>query len=198
MSEVVIATRNAGKLNEFEAYLTPIGFKVISLPEGIVLPPEDGESLDENAFIKAQHGRRVLGKSCIGDDSGLFVDFLDGAPGVVSARFAGDSATDEDNIAKLLRLLDGVEPSLRGAEFRCTLCYCHEGENGPTVFARGIIRGQITTHERGNAGFGYDPIFVPHGANGRSFAEMTQLEKSTMSHRGKALEALVSVLSDTD
>lgn len=153
---------------------------------------ETGSTLTENARIKARGWARVLHLPALADDTGLFVDALDGAPGVYSSRYAGPGATYADNVEKLLAELRGVERPRRTARF--TTVAVAVRPDGTEVSAEGTVEGWITERPRGGAGFGYDPVFVPADGDGRTFAEMTSAEKHARSHRGRAFRALGELL----
>ena len=184
LSILVIATRNKNKLREFREILKDLQIEIQSLddfgptPEAI----EDGVSFDENAYKKAIHTAKVLGLPAIADDSGLVVDALNGEPGVYSARYAGENATDEENCNKLLNALQGVEN--RRAHFQCVLSIAVP--SGPALTYEGRCDGVIIDDKRGDNGFGYDPIFY-FEEFGKTFAELSMEEKNRVSHRGKAL-----------
>jgi XTP/dITP diphosphohydrolase len=154
---------------------------------------EDGPTLEANARLKAVALAEATGEAAIADDTGLEVDALGGAPGVLAARFAGEHATYADNVAKLLTELRGVEPARRTARFRTVALA--RFPDGSEVVATGEVEGSIETEGRGNSGFGYDPVFVPAGGAGRTFGEMTPEEKHAISHRGRAFRALASALA---
>lgn len=184
LSMLVIATRNKNKLREFKEILKDLQIEIKCLddfgptPEAI----EDGETFDDNAYKKAIHTAKVLGLPAIADDSGLVVEALGGEPGVYSARYAGENATDDDNCNKLLAALKGVEN--RKAHFQCVLSIAVP--SGPALTYEGQCNGVIIDDKRGDNGFGYDPIFY-FEEFGKSFAELTMDEKNKVSHRGKAL-----------
>ncbi len=186
---IVLATNNANKVKEFKELLkdTPVEIKYLKdygpLPEAI----EDGETFDDNAYKKAFHYARVLGLPCLADDSGLAVDALDGRPGVHSARYAGEKATDKENCDKLLTEMEGKKD--RKAHFVCVLSLATPG--GPALTWEGRCDGEITTERRGESGFGYDPVFFSPEL-GKTFAESSMEEKSGVSHRGRALAEFVS------
>jgi len=202
---IVVATRNRGKAAEFRDMLAPLGFEVLSLldlPEGAAPDvEEDGDTFAANAEKKARAAAAALGRPALADDSGLCVDALDGAPGVYSARYAGEPSNDERNNEKLLRELQtrgarrDVAPgvaALSPARFVCVLAL-HDPEAGETVFAEGACEGFIVAETRGAGGFGYDPLFyVPE--LGKTFGEATAEEKHALSHRGRALRALAEKL----
>ncbi len=160
---------------------------------GVFLPPEGDRSYAENALVKARALYAVVGVPAIGDDSGLEVDALDGAPGIRSARFAGEEAGDAENNALLLSRLRGVEPERRTARFRCVLAMV--SANGDLV-VEGTCEGVILHAPRGRAGFGYDPLFLPAGES-RTFAELPEGEKDRLSHRGRAAAALRASIERT-
>jgi XTP/dITP diphosphohydrolase len=188
---VVLATHNAGKTAEFEHMLAG-RLRVVPLDVGFPLPPETGATFDENARAKAAHVFAALGGSSavLADDSGLAVCALGGEPGVRSARYAGEAATDADNVAKLLRALSGVDE--RSAAFVCALALFLPGRADP-IEVTAEVNGVLERTPRGTRGFGYDPIFRPQGEE-RTLAEMSPGEKHSVSHRGRALRALVALL----
>ena len=192
MKQVVIATKNKGKAKDFEALFQPLGFEVVTMFD--VAPDmeieETGTTFEENAVLKAETLAKELQTIVIADDSGLAVDALDGAPGVYSARYAGDH-DDEANIVKVLENLAGVPEDKRTARFMCALAIAGPELETTTVF--GTCEGVILEEKRGTNGFGYDPIFfVP--ALGRAMAELTPEEKGAISHRGNAIRKLADVL----
>jgi XTP/dITP diphosphohydrolase len=154
---------------------------------------ETGATLEDNARIKARALADALGLLAVADDTGLEVDALDGRPGVYSARYAGEHASYADNVAKLLGELDGVDDPARTARFATVAIARRPG--GHEVVARGEVEGHIAVRARGDGGFGYDPVFVPAGGDGRSFAEMTPEEKHAVSHRGRAFRALAAEMT---
>lgn len=181
---IVLATRNKGKIKEFQEILKgyPVELKSLAdfgpVPEAI----EDGETFDDNAYKKALFTAKVLGLPAISDDSGLSVEALGGRPGVHSARYAGDNATDEENIAKLLAEMEGV--SNRKAAFECVIAIAVPA--GPSLTYEGRCQGEISSKPQGKSGFGYDPVFY-YPPLGKTFAEATMAEKNKVSHRGQAL-----------
>jgi XTP/dITP diphosphohydrolase len=192
--EFLIATHNMKKRDELYRILSPLGIDVKTSDQlGIEITDveETGETFYENALIKAQSGARESGLPCVADDSGLMVDYLAGAPGVYSARFAGEPCNDEKNNEKLLKLLNGVSEEERTARFVSVVCCVFP--NGDVLSARGECEGKIGFKEIGDGGFGYDPLFM---VDGKSFAELTAEEKDKLSHRGKALLQLVEKLGD--
>ena len=181
---LVIATRNQGKLNEISDLLGAYPVDIKSLDDFGPIPEveEDGETFEENAYKKSSFTARVLGFPALSDDSGLVVPALDGAPGVHSARWAGENATDKDKCKKLLNELDGVQD--RRAAFECVISIAVP--TGPALTYAGRCEGEIITAPRGENGFGYDPVFY-YAPLEKTFAEITREQKSRVSHRGKAL-----------
>ena len=197
MSEqkLLIATTNPGKVAEFRKLLAGLPIRVIG-PEDLTQAVPDciekGGSFCENARIKARHWFNHSGLASLADDSGLAVEALDGAPGIYSARFAGDGATDKDNLERLLERLHGVDQSKRGASFICCLALCRT--NGSPVMFQGRCDGVILDHPRGRGGFGYDPVFY-YPPLGKTFAQLDPEGKNRVSHRGRALQNLREWLS---
>jgi XTP/dITP diphosphohydrolase len=189
MKRIVFATNNAHKLSEVKAVLGD-GYELVTLREvGITEDiPETGATLDENASIKARYVYERTGLDCFADDTGLEVTALNGAPGVRSARYATDGHDFAANNAKLLRELEGKED--RSARFRTVISLIR---NGIEEQVEGIVEGTIATSLSGSEGFGYDPLFIPEGHN-ITFAEMSAEEKNAISHRGRAVAALVKIL----
>ncbi len=187
--KAVIATRNRGKLRELQKLLADFGLKILPLDQYPAIGPieEDGSSFFENAMKKARIVAEKTGLIAIADDSGLEVDVLNGAPGIYSARYAGEKASDEENYRKLLAVMKDVPGWERGAQFRCVMVVYRP--DGKWITTEGICRGRITSVPRGNRGFGYDPVFMPEGST-CTMAEMGQEEKNRISHRGKALKLL--------
>ena len=192
MKTIVIASNNAHKAEEIATALDFPGWEFHTLRElGLESDPaEDADSFEGNARIKAQAARAASGgKAVLADDSGLAVDALDGAPGVYSARYAGEDATDADNNVKLLAALADVPDEQRTGRFVCTLVFIDE--DGTEEVAYGTIEGRIGREERGEHGFGYDPLFLPDVFDdGRTLAEVLPHEKNAVSHRGNALREL--------
>ena len=188
MTEFVLATANPDKAAEIEAILGP-DFRLRPRPGSVADVDETGDTLEENARIKAAALAEATGLPAIADDTGLEVDALDGRPGVYSARFAGAGATYADNVAKLLVEMGAAE--VRTARFRTVAVA--RWPDGREVVAEGVMPGTIAESARGTGGFGYDPVFVPAGGT-RTFAEMTPEEKNAQSHRGRAFWALAERL----
>jgi XTP/dITP diphosphohydrolase len=194
---VVLASSNAGKLREFDGLLAGSGFTVMRQSDlGIEPPPETGSTFLENALIKARNASRLTGLPAIADDSGLEVDALRGGPGVYSARFAGEQASDEENLDKLLQALEGRTPAERGARYRCVVVYVAHADDAQPLVGEGSWEGTIIDARRGNGGFGYDPSFVPRGDT-RTVAEIPAEEKNQKSHRAQALTAFLAQFSRT-
>lgn len=189
--ELVAATANPDKVTELVDALAP-GIIMTARPAEVGEVIEDADTLEGNARLKAVAIVAATGKPALADDTGLEVDALDGAPGVWSARYSGEHATYESNVAKLLRELDGVPEAERGARF-CTVVLVR-WPDGRELVAEGEVRGMIADSPRGAEGFGYDPVFVPVEGDGRSFAEMTLQEKRMLSHRGRAVAAIKAAL----
>jgi XTP/dITP diphosphohydrolase len=195
--ELLIATRNPGKLEEIESYLKPshplVRFRSLDEIKSAPIVDEDASSFAENARKKAKLLASFTRLPTLADDSGLEVDALGGRPGVLSARFAGPGATDEANIQKLLEKLKGVPAKQRTARFRCIMVLY--AANGHSFTAAGDLKGTIAEEPRGNGGFGYDPIFfVPE--LGRTLAEITAAEKNRVSHRALALAKISQSLDE--
>jgi XTP/dITP diphosphohydrolase len=192
---VVLASSNAGKLREFSELLASASFEISRQSDfGIEPPPETGDTFLENALIKARNASRLAGLPAIADDSGIEVDALDGAPGVYSARFAGEGAGDQANLDKLLTLLRGVPPEKRSARYRCVVVFVANPADPRPLIGEGSWEGHIIDERRGSGGFGYDPSFVPAGET-RTVAEMPAAEKHAQSHRGQALRAFLAQLA---
>ncbi|MGE0580874.1 MAG: RdgB/HAM1 family non-canonical purine NTP pyrophosphatase [Steroidobacteraceae bacterium] len=190
--KVVVATGNRGKLGEFAALLAPLGVQLAPQSAfGIESPPETGTTFLENALIKARHAARLAQLPALADDSGLEVDALDGAPGVYSARYAGETADAGANTAKLLAALRDVPYEKRSARFRATIVLVFSPDDLSPVIGEGVWEGRIALVPRGQGGFGYDPVFEPLGGAGTA-AELAPADKNAVSHRGAALHALVA------
>ena len=206
MNTYIIATHNQKKLKELSRILLPLGIEAVTAEAAgfsLTEAEETGSTFEENAYIKAASACRETGLPAVADDSGLMVEALDGAPGVYSARYAGEGATDADRNEKLLREMAAVPPEKRGAKFVSAVCCVFP--DGSTVCARGECPGSIGFAPAGEDGFGYDPLFIVAdglpGA-GRTYAELTPEEKDAVSHRGNALrlfgERLAAYLKEKD
>jgi XTP/dITP diphosphohydrolase len=194
MSQFVLATANPHKTEEILAILEPLGYTLLSRPSDVPDVDETGETLEENALLKAHALRDATGTAAIADDTGLFVDALDGQPGVHSARYAGDGATYDMNVTKLLAALDGVDLPARTARFRTVIAIAYLDETN--VVVEGVLEGTIALARAGDQGFGYDPVFVAETADGRTLAELSANEKNVLSHRALALRALAKKLAE--
>ena len=194
--QVVLASGNKGKLKELKSRLGELDFEVLpqsqfNIPDAI----ETGLSFIENAILKARHAAKLSGLPAIADDSGLEVDYLQGQPGIYSARFSGADATDKSNNTKLLKLLSGVPNLERSARFQCVLVFMRH-ENDPTpIVCQGSWEGKILEQAQGENGFGYDPLFFVTDRNCSS-AQLAAEEKNVISHRGEAMSILIEKLTE--
>lgn len=193
MKKIIVATKNKGKLKEIKQLLSDMDFEILSMNEaGIDIEIEEtGNTFEENAMIKAKALQNLSGAIVIADDSGLEVDFLDGAPGIYSARYSGEYATDDKNNEKLLEALKDVPDEKRTGRFVCTIAVVLE--NSESFFVRETIEGVIGHDLKGENGFGYDPLFYLPQYN-RTMAEISAEEKNRISHRGKALNKMADKL----
>lgn len=194
MQKIVLASNNKGKVREFAEMLSTLNMEVVPQAAfNIDDADETGLTFVENAIIKARHASAIAGNPAIADDSGLEVDFLNGAPGIYSARYSGEGATDEKNLLKLLEALKDVPEENRTARFQCLLVYMRHAEDPTPLICQGTWEGIITTEPHGENGFGYDPIFhVP--THNCSSAQLSSDEKNVLSHRGQALKKLLAAL----
>ena len=190
--QIILASNNKGKIEEFKDYLKEYGINVISQKEAgcNIEVEENGSSYEENAKIKAEAIYKLTGKPVIADDSGLEVDYIGGKPGLYSARFLGENASNKEKCEKILEMLKNAKDDERTARFKASICLIDE--NGNFEFFSGVCEGKITYSMRGTNGMGYDPIFEYEG---RTFAEMTEEEKIKVSHRGKAIKKLLDRFS---
>jgi XTP/dITP diphosphohydrolase len=185
---LVLASRNAHKAREFALLMEP--HELLPLPPDVQLPPETGETFEENAVEKARAAAAATGQPAVGDDSGIEAAALGGRPGVRSARYAGEGATDGENLAKLLR----EAPAGSGLTYVCALAYVEPG--GAVHVVVGRCTGTLASEPRGDGGFGYDPAFLPDDVpDGRTMAELSPAEKDAISHRGRAARGLLALLS---
>jgi XTP/dITP diphosphohydrolase len=193
-TKIVLASRNAHKVRELAELLAP--YDIAPLPQGIELPPEDGSTFAENALTKARAAASATGKPSVADDSGIIVDALHRAPGIRSARYAGENATDAQNLAKLLKEMTGV--SDRRAAYVCAIAFVEPGEDAHEVVVEGICEGKLTERPRGDGGFGYDPAFVAneYAVEDLTMAEISQQQKDAISHRGRAARKLLAALRE--
>jgi XTP/dITP diphosphohydrolase len=186
---LLLASRNPHKLRELGVLLEP--HELVPLPPEVELPPERGSTFAENALVKARAAAEATGRAVVADDSGIEAAALGGAPGVRSARYAGEGATDEENLEKLLR--EVPDDGDRRVTYVCALAYV--GRGGAQQLVEGRCEGTLTPAPRGSGGFGYDPAFVPDDQPGdRTMAELSEEEKDAISHRGRAARALLEVL----
>jgi XTP/dITP diphosphohydrolase len=190
VTSLVLGTRNPHKVREIERLLEPAGISVEPLPAEVELPPEDGDSFSANALPKARTAAASTGRPAIADDSGIEAEALGGEPGVRSARYAGVGASDEQNLAKLLR----EAPAGSRLRYVCALAYVDPRSDEERLFF-GYCGGRLAATPRGGGGFGYDPAFLPDAEHdGRTMAELTDGEKDAISHRGEALRAFTDWL----
>lgn len=194
MNKIVLATGNKGKVAELATMLAPLNIDVVAQSEfNVPEVAETGTTFVENAIIKARHAAKITGLPAIADDSGLEVDALNGAPGIYSARFAGEDASDQDNIDLLLKKLEGE--ATRSARFWCVLVLMRHEHDPTPIICQASWEGQIVTEQDGENGFGYDPVFfVPE--LGMTSANLSKQEKNAISHRGKALAQLLATLKE--
>jgi XTP/dITP diphosphohydrolase len=191
---LLLATRNRHKVIEVTRVLAPLGIAVEALPEGIELPPETGETFEANAMPKARAAAAATGRQAIADDSGIEAEVLGGAPGVRSARYAGLQATDEENLAKLMR----EAPAGSALRYVCALAYVDPASGEERVFF-GECRGRLAAERRGSGGFGYDPAFIPdEDGHARTMSELSESEKDAISHRGRAVRAFAEWFARAD
>jgi len=193
LNKIVIATHNKDKLIELKKGLSGLNIDLYDLshfPEiGEII--EDGETLRENAYIKAKTVFDITGMPAIADDTGLEVNFLDGKPGVYTARYAGENCSYKDNVNKLFNVMKGVQMKDRGAQFKTSMVYVDKKKE---LFSDGIVKGFISEEIKGLAGFGYDPLFyIPN--EGKTFAEMSTEKKNIISHRGLAIKRLIAKMT---
>ena len=197
MPRLVLASSNRGKLDELRELLAPLSYSLIAQSDlGVADAEETAATFVENALLKARHAARITGMPALADDSGLLVDALDGAPGLRSARFAGDHGSASANNALLLERMRDVAPERRGAHFYCVLVLLRNADDPQPVIAEGIWRGSILEAPRGAQGFGYDPLFLP-ARQPLSAAELNPDMKNRISHRGQALAALRGKLAQS-
>ena len=194
--KIVLATGNKGKVKELAAMLSGLSIEVLPQSDFAVTEvAETGSTFIENAIIKARHAAKHTGLPAIADDSGLAVDALGGQPGVYSARYSGDHATDQSNITKLLGAMADVPTDKRQAKFLCVLVYMRHADDPSPIICQGEWCGEIMTEQQGDNGFGYDPIFWVNQQNSSS-AQLSSQQKNALSHRGKALKLLLAQLQN--
>lgn len=193
-TKLVIASNNKGKIAELTDLLSPLGIQPVAQSElGVSEAEEPAVTFVENAILKARHAARETGLPALADDSGLAVDALSGAPGVRSARYAGENASDNDNVQALLEAMSSVAEGERGAQFHCVLVYLRHADDPTPVICHGRWPGSILRNRRGEGGFGYDPVFLVPETN-CSAAELSREQKGRISHRGRALAQLLEQL----
>jgi XTP/dITP diphosphohydrolase len=194
VKKVVFATGNPGKLREIAAIFADIDIEVIAQSElGIESPEETGETFVENALLKARHAAAKAGMPAMADDSGICVDALDGRPGVRSARYAGEGASDEQNLDRLLDELQDVPDPERAGGFHCAAVLVYPDDRHEPCVVEAVWRGEVLRERRGTGGFGYDPVFLDPRL-GKTGAELTRAEKNAVSHRGQAFRQLRDML----
>ena len=194
MTDLVLATGNQGKVKEMATLLSEFGFNVKPQSDfNVIDADETGTTFIENAIIKARHAAQITGLPAIADDSGLEVDVLNGAPGIYSARYAGENASDSDNIDKLLAAIKDVPAKNRTARFHCVLVYLRHANDPTPLVCHGVWEGLLLSERYGDNGFGYDPIFWSPEMQCAS-AQLSPEQKKQLSHRGKALTQLFSEL----
>lgn len=194
MDTFVCASANPGKVAEIASLLEGL-VELLPRPDHVADVVEDADTLVGNARLKATAISSATGMAAISDDTGLEVDALDGAPGVHTARFAGEGRSDASNRHKMLQVLEGVEVARRTARFRTVAMVVWP--DGRELAVEGVCEGSIATAERGARGFGYDSLFIPVEGDGRTFAEMSEADKNAVSHRGRALRSLVAALRES-
>jgi XTP/dITP diphosphohydrolase len=193
--KIVLATGNAGKIREIADLFSDLGVEIIAQHDlGIESPEETGETFVENALLKARYAANLSGLPTVADDSGISVDALGGLPGVRSARYAGEDASDEENLDLLLEEMAGVAEEDRAGGFHCAAVLVFPGNTLAPIIAEGVWRGRILRQRKGDGGFGYDPIFLDEAA-GKTGAQMSRAEKNAVSHRGKAFAELKRKIS---
>lgn len=194
MREVVLASGNKGKLAEFNQLLATLNLKVRPQSDFKIEGAEEtGLTFIENSILKARHASELSGCPALADDSGLEVDYLQGAPGIYSARYAGEDASDSDNIVKLLQALEGVPTEQRTARFHCVLVYLRHPADPTPLICHGVWEGRILEQKQGDQGFGYDPVFYVPEQNCAS-AQLAPEVKNRISHRARALTQLMDLL----
>lgn len=196
MNKIVLATGNKGKVKEFSEILSEHKIEIVPQSDfNVSEVAETGTTFVENAIIKARHAAKITGLPAIADDSGLEVDFLKGAPGIYSSRYAGENGNDKANNAKLLAALNGVEAPLRTARFQCVIVYMRHADDPTPIICQGSWEGEITSEKHGEHGFGYDPLFWLTD-QAMTSAQLPRDLKNQLSHRGKALAKLLENFTD--
>jgi XTP/dITP diphosphohydrolase len=196
LNKVVLATGNPGKIREIAAIFSDLDIEIVSQSElGIESPEETGETFVENALLKARFAAEHSGLPAMADDSGIAIDALGGRPGVRSARYAGEGASDEDNLARLLLEMKNVPDANRGGGFHCAAVLVYPDNNDAPVIVEEVWRGMILRERRGSGGFGYDPVFLDPDSQ-KTGAELSRAEKNRVSHRGKAFRKLRDLIGE--
>ncbi|MDH3439156.1 MAG: RdgB/HAM1 family non-canonical purine NTP pyrophosphatase [Gammaproteobacteria bacterium] len=196
MKKIVLATGNAGKIREIASIFSGLDVEIVAQSTlGIDSPEETGDTFADNALLKARFAADQSGLPAMADDSGIVVDALGGRPGVRSARYAGENATDEENLDLLLEALEGVPDDRRGAGFHCAAVLAWPEEHQAAIVVEEVWRGRILRERRGSGGFGYDPVFLDLQKQ-KTGAEMSREEKNVISHRGKAFRKLRDRVQD--
>jgi XTP/dITP diphosphohydrolase len=192
---VVLATGNPGKLRQFSELLANTDFTLLRQSDfGIEPPPETGRTFLENSLLKARNAARLTGLPAIADDSGIEVDALGGRPGLYSARYAGENASDAENLEKMLGEMVAVPAAQRGARYRSVIVFVRAADDAAPLVAEGVWEGAIAAAPRGSGGFGYDPIFLPRDESGTA-AELSTERRNELSHRGQAARAFLAQLA---
>ena len=186
--KIILASQNQGKLAEFNQLAKSTKISFVSPPEGSIFPQETGNTFSANALIKAKYIFSLTGQPSLGDDSGLEVDALNGAPGIFSSRYS-EEGSDISNTDKLLRKMSGIKTIHRTARFRCSLVLVYKNNKNP-ISVEGLVEGKIAREKKGNKGFGYDPVFIPKGSK-KHFAELEEDRKNLISHRFEAFQSLL-------
>lgn len=196
LKKIVLATGNAGKIREIAAIFADLEIEIVAQSDlGIESPEETGDTFVDNALLKARYAAEQSGLPAMADDSGIAVDALDGRPGVRSARYAGENASDDDNVDLLLEELRNVPDENRGGGFRCAAVFAFPDDAGEPLVVEEEWRGTILHERRGTGGFGYDPVFLDPGTK-KTGAEMSRAEKNLVSHRGKAFRKLRELMRE--
>ena len=190
--KIILASQNQGKLAEFNQLAKSTKISFVSPPEGSIFPQETGNTFSANALIKAKYIFSLTGQPSLGDDSGLEVDALNGAPGIFSSRYS-EEGSDISNTDKLLRKMSGIKTIHRTARFRCSLVLVYKNNKSP-ISVEGLVEGKIAREKKGNKGFGYDPVFIPKGSK-KHFAELEEERKNLISHRFEAFQSLLQKIN---
>lgn len=190
--KIILASQNQGKLAEFNQLAKSTKISFVSPPEGSIFPQETGNTFSANALIKAKYIFSLTGQPSLGDDSGLEVDALNGAPGIFSSRYS-EEGSDISNTDKLLRKMSGIKTIHRTARFRCSLVLVYKNNKNP-ISVEGLVEGKIAREKKGNKGFGYDPVFIPKGSK-KHFAELEEDRKNLISHRFEAFQSLLQKIN---